>query len=95
MTRPKVPEERRQRIAQACDTCKRRKQKLPPSQYADGFKSHPNRLETPGQHHGRVITRVFSPFEAPLVQPYWDLAVAMTQYPRIQPQNKIRDQNKA
>uniref|UniRef100_A0A8H7NAU8 Zn(2)-C6 fungal-type domain-containing protein n=1 Tax=Bionectria ochroleuca TaxID=29856 RepID=A0A8H7NAU8_BIOOC len=27
MTRPKVPEERRQRIAQACDTCKRRKQK--------------------------------------------------------------------
>ncbi|KAF7543054.1 hypothetical protein G7Z17_g11055 [Cylindrodendrum hubeiense] len=27
MTRPKVPEDKRQRIAQACDTCKRRKQK--------------------------------------------------------------------
>ncbi|VUC20311.1 unnamed protein product [Clonostachys rosea] len=27
MTRPKVPDERRQRTAQACDTCKRRKQK--------------------------------------------------------------------
>lgn len=28
MTRPKVPEDKRQRIAQACDTCKRRKQKV-------------------------------------------------------------------
>ncbi|KAK2004839.1 fungal-specific transcription factor domain-containing protein [Colletotrichum falcatum] len=27
MTRPKVPEDKRQRTAQACDTCKRRKQK--------------------------------------------------------------------
>ncbi|CAH0049149.1 unnamed protein product [Clonostachys solani] len=66
MTRPKVPEERRQRTAQACDTCKRRKQK----------------------HHGRVITRVFSSVEAPLVQSYMDLAVVMAQYPRIYPQEK-------
>ncbi|KAL0931764.1 uncharacterized protein CTRU02_212717 [Colletotrichum truncatum] len=28
MTRPKVPEDKRQRTAQACDTCKRRKQKV-------------------------------------------------------------------
>lgn len=28
MTRPKVPPEARQRIAQACDSCKRRKQKV-------------------------------------------------------------------
>jgi hypothetical protein len=132
MTRPKVPEERRQRTAQACDTCKRRKQKVskqtipcwhcpfllstnqPPSkpvsinlvlfesdlrvhsrsdtgyspQHVDGFKSHLNRSETPGQHHGCVITRVFFSFEAPLVQSYWDLAVVMTQCPRIYPQEK-------
>ncbi|OBR13988.1 Fungal specific transcription factor domain-containing protein [Colletotrichum higginsianum IMI 349063] len=30
MTRPKVPEDKRQRTAQACDTCKRRKQKVSP-----------------------------------------------------------------
>lgn len=29
MTRPKVPPDQRQRIAQACDSCKRRKQKVP------------------------------------------------------------------
>lgn len=28
MTRPKVPDEKRQRTAQACDSCKRRKQKV-------------------------------------------------------------------
>jgi hypothetical protein len=28
MTRPKVPDDKRQRTAQACDTCKRRKQKV-------------------------------------------------------------------
>jgi hypothetical protein len=28
MTRPKVPEDKRQRIARACDSCKRRKQKV-------------------------------------------------------------------
>ncbi|KAK2741991.1 hypothetical protein CKAH01_01418 [Colletotrichum kahawae] len=31
MTRPKVPEDKRQRTAQACDTCKRRKQKVSPT----------------------------------------------------------------
>ncbi|KAK5257619.1 hypothetical protein LTR16_000026 [Cryomyces antarcticus] len=30
MTRPKVPEDKRQRTATACDSCKRRKQKVPP-----------------------------------------------------------------
>ncbi|KAL2188865.1 hypothetical protein L209DRAFT_751991 [Thermothelomyces heterothallicus CBS 203.75] len=28
MTRPKVPDDKRQRTAQACDSCKRRKQKV-------------------------------------------------------------------
>lgn len=28
MPRPKVPDDKRQRIAQACDSCKRRKQKV-------------------------------------------------------------------
>ncbi|KAF6818913.1 hypothetical protein CSOJ01_01570 [Colletotrichum sojae] len=40
MTRPKVPEDKRQRTAQACDTCKRRKQKVSAT-FPTSHVSHP------------------------------------------------------
>ncbi|CCF46164.1 hypothetical protein CH063_15007 [Colletotrichum higginsianum] len=48
MTRPKVPEDKRQRTAQACDTCKRRKQKLPGKQNASAFQQLPITILFPG-----------------------------------------------